>query len=642
MPPKKKVLLSAELKKKKASWQAKETPHSLFTEAQKLALLGAVPDKKFLKSVSEKAQKAAKAMKAMPPSAIAEANPPVVDWRNKGGNFITPIKDQAHCGSCVSFATVALIESTALITQGVTLDLSEADSHFCSNHGANCNGWWPNNALDEAKGRGICDEPGFPYATAFPGNNPRCSTGGNPGYCNITCRVAPDRSNRVVKIANWTSVVPRTDRKTYLANVGPMTACFDVYDDFFSYSTGVYHHVTGPYIGGHCVLIIGYSDIEQCWICKNSWGSGWGNGGFFKIRYGDCNIDNEGVLGIGANPFYGCSGVSIPHHGFQVLGGVLISNLAVGKNKDGRLEVFGRGTDNAIWHMWQTAPNNGWSGWASLGGNFTGDPVVASNADGRLEVFCRDNTNTLKHIWQLLPNSGWGAWQALGTITGNPAVGKNRDGRLEVFARNINGLLTHIWQVAPNSSWSPWQNFACQMLGSPAVGSNKDGRLEVFFRGPASQVLHLWQVTPGGGWSSWASLGGVILRDPVVGSNLDGRLEVFAIGTDNGLWHIWQLAPNSAWGGWATLGGVLTSQVCAANNKDGRLEVFGRGTDSAVWHIWQVAPGAGWTGWSSLGGQTTGDPAVGSNADGRLEVFDRNLGNQLIHTWQTTPNGGWN
>ena len=39
-----------------------------------------------------------------------------------------------------------------------------------------------------------------------------------------------------------------------------------------------------------------------------------------------------------------------------------------GRNADGRLEVFARGTDNALWHIWQTAPNNGWSGWASLGG----------------------------------------------------------------------------------------------------------------------------------------------------------------------------------------------------------------------------------------------------------------------------------
>ena len=30
--------------------------------------------------------------------------------------------------------------------------------------------------------------------------------------------------------------------------------------------------------------------------------------------------------------------------------------------------IFARGSDGAVWHMWQTAPSNGWSGWYSLGG----------------------------------------------------------------------------------------------------------------------------------------------------------------------------------------------------------------------------------------------------------------------------------
>ncbi len=45
-----------------------------------------------------------------------------------------------------------------------------------------------------------------------------------------------------------------------------------------------------------------------------------------------------------------------------------IDLLEVGKNADGRLEVFVRGSDKALYHKWQTAPNNGWSGWASMGG----------------------------------------------------------------------------------------------------------------------------------------------------------------------------------------------------------------------------------------------------------------------------------
>jgi len=35
---------------------------------------------------------------------------------------------------------------------------------------------------------------------------------------------------------------------------------------------------------------------------------------------------------------------------------VLVSDIAVGRNADGRLEVFVVGTDSALWHDWQTAP----------------------------------------------------------------------------------------------------------------------------------------------------------------------------------------------------------------------------------------------------------------------------------------------
>ena len=30
--------------------------------------------------------------------------------------------------------------------------------------------------------------------------------------------------------------------------------------------------------------------------------------------------------------------------------------------------MFVIGSDHALWQVWQTAPNNGWSGWASMGG----------------------------------------------------------------------------------------------------------------------------------------------------------------------------------------------------------------------------------------------------------------------------------
>jgi hypothetical protein len=69
--------------------------------------------------------------------------------------------------------------------------------------------------------------------------------------------------------------------------------------------------------------------------------------------------------------------------------------------------VFARGTDNALWHIWQTAANNGWSGWATLGGGVKDLLTVNNNADGRLEVFIRGMDNALWHVWQTAPSNGW-------------------------------------------------------------------------------------------------------------------------------------------------------------------------------------------------------------------------------------------
>ena len=72
-----------------------------------------------------------------------------------------------------------------------------------------------------------------------------------------------------------------------LVSYGPLVTTMDVYDDFFSYVSGVYSHTTGDNAGGHAVLIVGYNDAGQYFIVKNSWGAGWGESGYFKIAYSE-------------------------------------------------------------------------------------------------------------------------------------------------------------------------------------------------------------------------------------------------------------------------------------------------------------------------------------------------------------------
>jgi hypothetical protein len=315
-----------------------------------------------------------------------------------------------------------------------------------------------------------------------------------------------------------------------------------------------------------------------------------------------------------------------------------ITGSNVGINHDGRLEVFARGVDNKLYHVWQDS--SGWSKWSSLGGDLTEDPIVIENEDGRLEVLARGTDNAVWHIWQKTPEGAWSGWSSLGgNVVSKLTAGRNDDGRLEVFARGTDNAIWHAWQKTAGGAWSGWSSLGGDMAGDAAVGVNEDGRLEIFARTSDGVLHHAWQKS-GGGWSGWSSLGGHAIGNAAVGRNKDGRLEVFELGTDHALWHAWQKTAGGAWSGWSSLGGDHASDPSVGHDADGRLEVFAEGTDDALHHIWQN-PGGGWSSWASLGGKITGMAGVGENKDGRLEVFVHDPNESMSHVWQTSPNGNW-
>lgn len=99
-----------------------------------------------------------------------------------------------------------------------------------------------------------------------------------------------DWESRLESISGWEWVTNDVHAiKTALLN-GPVPGGMDVYTDFFYYTGGVYEQSWGNYEGGHAVIIIGWDDGNQCWIVKNSWGTGWGEDGYFRIKYNNCKI----------------------------------------------------------------------------------------------------------------------------------------------------------------------------------------------------------------------------------------------------------------------------------------------------------------------------------------------------------------
>jgi C1A family cysteine protease len=254
----------AAIREQGATWQAGATHVSALDDQERRRHLGL--------QINEAMQaQNREAIQAVNAAFRAVSAPPGVDWRNNGGNWITPVKDQQNCGSCVSFGTCGTVEARARIVcanAGLNIDLSENQLFFCGCGNCCDTGWTFEAALTYAQNTGIAidaDSPYTPVDKPCPGATPR------------------------VRITSWRPVYAMDDRKASLASKGPMLAGMTVYEDFFHYQGGVYQHVSGDVAGGHAVCCVGYSDADQCWICKNSWGTGFGEGGFFRIRYGDAS-----------------------------------------------------------------------------------------------------------------------------------------------------------------------------------------------------------------------------------------------------------------------------------------------------------------------------------------------------------------
>ena len=111
----------------------------------------------------------------------------------------------------------------------------------------------------------------------------------------------------------------------------------------------------------------------------------------------------------------------------ELLGGAFTSNLCVSCNADGRLELFGRGGDNGLWHNWQTAPGgDDWAGWQPLGGHVTSDPISRVYSDGRIVVFVRGPDNAVWFRLQRTRNGPFEDWRSLGDCDEQRKFGPKR------------------------------------------------------------------------------------------------------------------------------------------------------------------------------------------------------------------------
>ena len=442
-------------------------------------------------------------------AAAVASLPTDFDWRERG--IIGPVGDQGWCGSCVSFCISGLVSAMAWLELGVrNLTFSAADLHFCSSHGANCGGWNEPDALGQVKSRGVVAENVFPYMRAFD-DPPKGNPNDIPDHLWLAyCRIEIDRKERRYCIADysaWPSSmagIPIDVRKYYLANFGPMAMGFTVYEDFDNYGGGVYKHVTGKARGGHCVLVVGYSDTHQAWICRNSWGNNFGGpahadgtgAGFFMIAYGDSNIDDT---------FYGCHEIVVPPQSrlAQRVGDV---------DGDGHAEVivtspWGIGILKQVGATMSApmmAPNGTrFGGWLLNTGDNTVGPVADYDGDGHAEILITSpwgigilklSGNTLTAPMMAPNGTQFGSWKLDTSVDEfGPVADFDGDGRVEILVSNPSGIailklsgatLTPLLVASNGTRFGGWVLDTSNNDFGPAADYDGDGHAEVVVTSP--------------------------------------------------------------------------------------------------------------------------------------------------------------
>jgi C1A family cysteine protease len=216
------------------------------------------------------------------------------DLRSTGK--LTPVKNQGSCGSCWSFATYGSLESNLLPTE--TQDLSE--NHLKNTHGFDwdyCDG---GNAYISAaylaRWSGPVDEADDPY-------NP--SSGGSPAGLSPTKHI-----QEILIIPDRSSSSDNAKIKQAVMSYGAVYTSM-YWGSYYNSETYAYYFDGWSY-SNHAVAIVGWDDDYSktnfastpagngAFIVRNSWGTAWGEDGYFYISYYDSNIGTENFVFRGA------------------------------------------------------------------------------------------------------------------------------------------------------------------------------------------------------------------------------------------------------------------------------------------------------------------------------------------------------
>jgi len=197
--------------------------------------------------------------------------PLIVDLRPK----MPVVYDQGNLGSCTSNAFCAVYQYLKPQLQGSRLFLyyntRSIEDTIPYDNGATLYG-----TIKSIKKNGLCRETKWPYIiTKFAIKpSPECYT-----------IALANKNINAYNVQNDLNFM-----KNYLNAGFPLVIGIAIYSEFESDAVAKTGIVPMPssnstFLGGHAVVVVGYNDTKKVWIVRNSWGSSWGDKGYFYLPY---------------------------------------------------------------------------------------------------------------------------------------------------------------------------------------------------------------------------------------------------------------------------------------------------------------------------------------------------------------------
>ncbi len=232
--------------------------------------------------------------------------PSSFDWRDYGK--VTPVKDQSSCGTCWIFGTTSVLESAVLIGENVPYDFSEQSVALCVDRS------WVylyDDTTDPCLAGGwgwLATEAFIKKGSVLESCNPY-----NPSALNCDGSCVCDTCPPVKKADGYRLATNDGSQIDVIKNAvyyhEPLTVAF-YYTSSGNYSVEpggtIYDYYPCSEGANHLVSIIGWNDDVPhpdpehkgtgAWIVKNSWGTGWGNDGFFYLAYDSSCVSDIAYL----------------------------------------------------------------------------------------------------------------------------------------------------------------------------------------------------------------------------------------------------------------------------------------------------------------------------------------------------------